>query len=110
MAVRSCHWAIIKEDSMSAYVIALIDVTNPAGYEEYKPLAAAAVEQFGGRYIARGGRREVLEGDIDVARIALLEFPDMNSAMAWYKSPEYQRAAAIRQANSNSSLLVVEGS
>jgi uncharacterized protein (DUF1330 family) len=94
---------------VSAYIIALIDVTNPEGYEEYKSLAAASVEQFGGRYIARGGRREVLEGEVDSSRVALLEFPDMETVLRWYNSPEYQRAAAIRQANSESHLIAVEG-
>jgi uncharacterized protein (DUF1330 family) len=48
---------------MSAYVIVDITVTDPAGYEEYKKLAPAAVAAYGGKYLARGGRVETLEGD-----------------------------------------------
>jgi uncharacterized protein (DUF1330 family) len=94
---------------VAAYIIALIDVTNPEGYEDYKSLAAASVERYGGRYIARGGRREVLEGEVDSERIALLEFPDMDAVRRWYNSDDYKHAAAIRQANSESHLIAVEG-
>ncbi len=47
---------------MTAYVVVDIDIHDPVGYEEYKKLAPAAVELHGGKYIARGGRRETLEG------------------------------------------------
>ena len=48
---------------MAAYVLVDVDVTDPARYDEYRPLAAASVEQYGGRYVVRGGASEVLEGD-----------------------------------------------
>ena len=48
---------------MSAYIIVEIDVVDPVGYEEYKRQAAATVHQHGGKYIVRGGKTEVLEGD-----------------------------------------------
>src|SRR6266496_2309345 len=57
---------------MSAYVIVEIDILDPAGYEEYKKLASATVEKYGGKYIVRGGRTEVLEGDWDPKRIVVL--------------------------------------
>lgn len=48
---------------MAAYVIANIKVTDPAGYEGYKKLAGAAIEACGGRYLLRGGKTDVLEGE-----------------------------------------------
>ena len=94
---------------MKAYVIANIDVTNPAGYEDYKEGAAASIKQYGGRYIARGGRTEVLEGDVNPKRIALIEFPDAESARRWYGSPEYQAVLPRRLQNSIGNLVLVEG-
>jgi uncharacterized protein (DUF1330 family) len=57
---------------MPAYIIVEIDIHDPAGYEEYKTLAGAAVEKYGGKYIVRGGRTEVLEGDWTPKRIVVL--------------------------------------
>jgi len=52
---------------MTAYILADIDVTDPARYEDYKVLAATSVEQYGGRYAVRGGTVEVLEDVADKA-------------------------------------------
>jgi uncharacterized protein (DUF1330 family) len=94
---------------MRAYVIANIDVTNPESYEGYKAAAASSIALYGGRYIARGGRTEVLDGDVSPKRIALLEFPDVATAKRWYVSPEYQAALPLRVQNSISSAVLVEG-
>ena len=47
---------------MTAYVIADVTVTNPEAYAAYRPLAAASIAQYGGKFIARGGAVEPLEG------------------------------------------------
>lgn len=93
---------------MTAYVLADIDVTDPARYEDYKPLAAASVEQYGGRYVVRGGNVEVLEGTWPAGRFVMLEFADGAAARRWYNSPEYAAAKAIRQEASKSTLVLVE--
>jgi len=59
---------------MPAYIIVEIDVLDPVGYEEYKNLASATVEKYGGKYIGRGGRTEVLEGDWKPKRLVVREF------------------------------------
>ena len=59
---------------MPAYIIVEIDIVDPVGYEEYKKLAGATVEKYGGKYIVRGGKTEVLEGDWKPKRIVVLEF------------------------------------
>jgi uncharacterized protein (DUF1330 family) len=94
---------------MPAYVIALITVTDPEGYEEYKALAPATIAKYGGKYVARGGRQELLEGDLEVNRISLLEFESLEQAKRWWSSPEYEEAKPIRQRTASSSLIVVEG-
>jgi len=78
------------------YILAEVQVTDPALFETYRPLAAAAIAAFGGRYLVRGGATETLEGEGKTARMVLLEFPSPERAMEWYKSAEYQEALAIR--------------
>ena len=65
---------------MTAYVIVDINVTDPVRYEDYKKLAAPTVELYGGKYIARGGRTEVLEGDWSPSRLVILQFDTMEQA------------------------------
>jgi len=100
---------IEPEDRMSAYVIAEVQVTNPAGYDAYRPLAGASIAQYGGKFLARGGKTELLEGSPEPARIVVIEFADMAAAKRWYDSPEYQEALKIRLANSRGRVLLVEG-
>ena len=94
---------------MTAYVIADITVTNPDGYAPYRPLAGASVAQHGGRFVARGGAVETLEGGWNPARVVIIEFPSMDAARKWYHSPEYQDALRIRLANSTGKVILTEG-
>ncbi|MBP7694798.1 MAG: DUF1330 domain-containing protein, partial [Anaerolineales bacterium] len=81
---------------MPAYVIVDIEVTDPAVYEEYKKLAPAGIAAYGGRYLARGGRVETLEGEWAPKRLVILEFDSVERAQAWISSPEYGPAKALR--------------
>ncbi len=94
---------------MSAYVIANIDVRDPDRYAEYVKLTPGTIASFGGRFIARGGRAERLEGDTPVNRIVVLEFDTYDQARAWYDSENYRAARAVRQSASTGSLLLVQG-
>ena len=93
---------------MTAYVLADIEVTDPVRYEDYKTLAAASVERYGGRYVVRGGQVAVLEGSWPTSRFVMLEFDHADSARRWYHSPEYQAAIAVRQQAANAKLVLVE--
>ncbi len=94
---------------MPAYVIADVQVTDPAAYEPYRPLAAASIARFGGRFIVRGGKADLLEGEPPPERIVVIEFPDAEAAGRWYHSEEYQSALKIRQSASRGRLILVEG-
>lgn len=94
---------------MSAYVIVDIQVTDPVGYEEYKKLAPAVVKLYGGRYLARGGSAEALEGDWKVNRLVILEFDNVDRAKAWLESPEYAPARELRHRYARTNMVVVEG-
>jgi uncharacterized protein (DUF1330 family) len=91
-----------------AFVIVDMDVTDPDQYAHYRDLAGPAVEAAGGRYLARGGTTEVLEGDRVPNRIVILEFPDLAAARAWYDSPAYVEARAVRDGAATGSFIAVE--
>jgi uncharacterized protein (DUF1330 family) len=94
---------------MSAFVIVDVEVTDPAGYDKYKKLAPAAVALYGGKYLARGGKNETLEGDWQPNRLVILEFPSVEQAKAWLNSPEYAPARTMRHKYAKSRMVVVEG-
>ncbi len=94
---------------MSAYVIVDIEVTDPLGYEGYKKMAEATVKLYGGRYVARGGPKEILEGDWKPNRLVILEFDNTACAKAWLNSPEYAPARELRHRYARSNMVIVEG-
>ena len=94
---------------MSAYLIAEIEVTDPATYEEYRAQVAPTVERRGGRFLVRGGAVHALEGEWTPKRLVVIEFPDVDKLMEWHQSDEYERLKRIRQSSSTSTVLAVEG-
>lgn len=94
---------------MAAYVIANVDVTDPDAYAEYRKGVQASLDPFGGRFLARGGRSEALEGTFSPKRVVLLEFPDYERAKAWWESPAYRPLREQRQRASRGDLIVVDG-
>jgi uncharacterized protein (DUF1330 family) len=94
---------------MSAYVIAHIDVKDPVRYEDYKRMVPPSIAAFGGRFLARGGATETLEGEWRPKRLVIVEFPSAERARAWWHSSEYADAKALRQATSEGSLILIEG-
>ncbi len=94
---------------MAAYIFGNIEVTDPAGYEEYRKQAPATIASYGGRYLTRAGATEVLEGDWVPKRVVILEFPNMAQLKAWYDSPEYRALLQIRRRTAKSSLVAIEG-
>lgn len=94
---------------MTAYILADVDVHDPETYEAYRKLVPATIEKYGGKFLVRGGAYEVIEGDWQPARMVLLAFEDMARAKAWYESPEYTAAKAIRIRASNGQMLIVDG-
>jgi len=94
---------------MAALIIVDIEVFDPGPYEEYKRLASASIAAHGGRYLVRGGRSEVLDGDWTPRRLVVLEFDSFEQAKAWRASPEYGEAKKVREHCARSNMIVVEG-
>jgi len=94
---------------MPAYVIVEIDIVDPAGYEEYKKLAGATVEKYGGKYVVRGGRTEVLEGHWKPKRIVVLQFESAQRAKDWLNSEQYREPRKMGHRTARTNMILVEG-
>ena len=94
---------------MPAYFVVELDITNMAGGEAYRAAVPATIAQYGGRYLARGGATELVEGGPEPKRIVILEFADTAALKRWYNSPEYQKILPGRLANSTGRAFIVEG-
>ena len=95
---------------MSTYLI--VDqkgITDPETMKTYAAGVVATVEQYGGKFIVRGGDPEMIEGDWPAKRIIMIEFADRAALKAWYESPEYADLKAMRIASSNANLIAVDG-
>jgi uncharacterized protein (DUF1330 family) len=90
------------------YWIAHVDVADPEGYKAYMAANQLAFGKYGGRYLVRGGTREVVEGKVR-GRTVVLEFPSYQAAHDCYRSPEYQAAVALRKDNATADIIVIEG-
>lgn len=94
---------------MTAYVISDVEFLDPALVDQYRSLAQATIARYGGRYLVRGGAIEAVEGGWTPTTIIIVEFPSMERARQWYRSPEYAEALIVRQTALNRRLIFVEG-
>ena len=94
---------------MAAYFIVDLEVTDPAGFEEYRKLVPGTIQKYGGRYIVRGGAVETVEGDWQPQRLVVLEFPSLEQAKRWYNSEDYREPKALRGKTARTNLILVEG-
>ena len=90
------------------YWVAHVDVRDPEGYKSYVALLGDIFRKHHGRYLTRGGAFESMEGQ-NRSRHVVIEFPTYQAALDCYRSPEYGKAIAVRQANAAAELLVLEG-
>ncbi|CAH0439352.1 DUF1330 domain-containing protein [Ralstonia pseudosolanacearum] len=95
---------------MSAgYILAYVDVTDPAQYEQYKVLSSRAMQAHGAEALVRGGKTEVLEGEWKPTRVVVLKFKSYDAAKAFYDSEEYRAARDARVKAARVNMIVVEG-
>lgn len=94
---------------MKAYCIVYEFVDNPEMFEQYRKQVMPTIEAHGGRFVVRGGKFTVLEGDKPGERIALLEFPSRQAAEDWYHSPAYQKILPLRLNATRCSFVIADG-
>ena len=96
------------ETPKRAYLLVQADISNPERYADYAKLAPDIVTQYGGRYLARGGRSLTLEGPPARSRVVVIEFPSVEAAQRFYNSPEYTAARKLREGSATAQFVVVE--
>jgi uncharacterized protein (DUF1330 family) len=94
---------------MPAYMIVDIEIHDPAAYDEYRKVVGPTLAQYGGKFVVRGGKIDVLEGSWNPKRIVVLEFESAARARQWYDSEEYRVPKQIRMRASKGNIIVVEG-
>jgi uncharacterized protein (DUF1330 family) len=94
---------------MAAYIIARINVTDMEQYKKYTAVTPGVIEQFGGRFIVRGGEKVTLEGPEETNRVVVIEFPSLERAQAFYKSDDYQAAKKLREGAATGQFIIVDG-
>jgi uncharacterized protein (DUF1330 family) len=92
-----------------AYLIGQVRVLDHSKYDRYREVVPAIIQQFNGRYLARGGRTVTLEGPIPRERVVVVEFPSVERAQEFYRSADYESARQLRAGAADVSFVVVEG-
>ena len=93
---------------MTCYMIVRSKITDEERYGRYREAVMPLIETFGGRHV-RGGMVELLEGQQDDRRIALFEFPSMDSVHAFWNSPEYVPVRELRRGAADLEIWAVPG-
>jgi uncharacterized protein (DUF1330 family) len=94
---------------VAAYVISDLQIRDAELVKGYRPLAAASIAQYGGRYLTRFGAIETAEGGWTPSSIVIIEFDSMQRAREWWNSPEYAPARAIAARALNRRVIFVDG-
>ena len=94
---------------MAVYAVVNVQITDAGRYTDYREKAPATITRYGGKYLARGGKVEVLEGEWNPQRLVILEFESMERFNEWYDSPEYAPLKQLRREASATDFVVVEG-
>jgi len=90
-------------------MIVEVKINDSPKYEEYKKLTPESLRPYGGKFIVRGGKAELIEGEEEANRIVVLEFENREKAKAWWNSPLYNEAKKIRQGAAKTRMILVEG-
>ena len=95
---------------MASYAISEVEVLDETQARRYRELAEASIARYGGRYLVRGAKPQVPEGQwILQERVVVVEFPSMQRLREWYASAEYAAALEVRRTALARRLLFVEG-
>jgi uncharacterized protein (DUF1330 family) len=94
--------------ALPGYVVAEVDVTDPATFKQYSDKAPGTIAASGGHYIIRGGKNLSIEGDAP-KRFVVIQFDSVEKAKAWEDSPAYDAIKPIRHSSAKSRVFIIEG-
>ena len=92
-----------------AYLIVRVSILNNELFQKYPPLSSTAIQKYGGKYLVRGGKFDVFEGEWPVDRTTIVEFESYEKAKQCYNSIEYAKAREVRQKSAQSDFILIEG-
>lgn len=92
-----------------AYIVVQAEVTNSQRYAEYAKLSPGIIAKYGGKFLARGGKTVTLEGPPAKNRVVVIEFPSLEKAQEFYRSPEFTEAKKLREGAATAQFIAVEG-
>jgi uncharacterized protein (DUF1330 family) len=91
------------------YMLAELEITDPALFEKYRAKVPATIAAYGGRYLVRGGEPQPLEGDHPLRRFVVIEFASPEQAKNWYHSGEYAPLKEMRMRAAKTHALLLNG-
>ena len=94
---------------MAGYVIVNDEISDEAGFAEFRQKVGATVAAHGGRYLVRGGATEVVDGDWSPDRLVVIEFDSVDQAKAWLNSDDYLAIKDLRVKSASASVIIAEG-
>lgn len=94
---------------MPAYIVSRVKIRDAERMQGYMAQAPEGIAAYGGRYLVRGGQVQALEGEWAHDRMVVVEFPDRESALAWYHSEGYQPLRELRQLSADAVILLADG-
>jgi len=94
---------------MKAYAIVQETIRDQGMFETYRSAVVATLEPFGGKFVVRGGKLTVVEGEWPHPRLVVIEFPSRADAEAWYRSPAYQKILPLRLKSADGNFVIVDG-
>ena len=78
-------------------------------YQEYLKNVTPIAKKYGGEYIVRAGKYDVMEGKWPYKRNVVIRFPTLEKAKEFYNSKEYEPIKKIRIDNAENNLIIIEG-
>jgi uncharacterized protein (DUF1330 family) len=105
--VKAIHAQQVKV--APAYVIAEVEVTDPATFQKYSDQVPGTLAAYGGHYLVRGGKITGVEGDAPKGRVVVTAFDSVEKALAWENSPAYEAIKPIRHSSAKSRISIAEG-
>ncbi len=90
------------------YLVANIRVKDKEKFAAFSGMAAPVIKAHGGKVLARGPGAERHEGSVE-GIVMMIEFESIDNARTFYLSDEYQAAKAVRDACSETDLMIIEG-
>ena len=94
---------------VKGYLLGQITISDKSQYKKYDSKIGKVIEEFGGKYLVKGGLRIVKEGNPCFQRDVLVEFKDVKAAQRFFLSQQFKEISKVRKAGSTGVLLLLNG-